>query len=364
MFWIDHITAVANRPAMREVVSKERTYATNGDPAMGVPATILTADFINIIQDELLNVTEAAGQEPDKLDNKQLLKALRWMLAKALGREEWNETSTVAGPSIPLWDPNLDYTLPYIVWGKNNELYTAEQPSGPNTRDGNGVLVGFKDPTATTGFWKSYREQVSGDAGDIKLFSCHFTELKKPWIFTNGDVYQFTSPIGKALQALPEPFKARWRIVADATGINVPDLFVNGKGCFLRAVDGSSRQPGSIEQDAARAVLATANSNTTTNISGSGGALGTFNGAIYQWAGIGATGALSQAAAGGANTWGAGSGGGVTPTVTTLNASGLANGLRATSSTGTTVTIQQTNVAAENRPLNFGMTPAICLPGV
>ncbi len=48
----------------------------------------------------------------------------------------------------------------------------------------------------------------------------------------------------------------------------------------------------------------------------------------------------------------------------TMNAANLWNKAKINLSTNTTINISQTNVATENRPLNFGMTPAICLPGV
>ena len=56
-------------------------YFYGGNPATGKQATILTADWLNMIQEELLAVVAAAGIEPDALTRDQVLQAIRVLVA-------------------------------------------------------------------------------------------------------------------------------------------------------------------------------------------------------------------------------------------------------------------------------------------
>lgn len=49
---------------------------TEGNPTSGIPATVVSADWLNGIQEELIAVIESAGLEPDSADLTQLLQAL------------------------------------------------------------------------------------------------------------------------------------------------------------------------------------------------------------------------------------------------------------------------------------------------
>ena len=50
---------------------------TEGDPTVPVPATTVSADWLNAVQDEVLAVLSAAGLTPAKNNNAQLLAALK-----------------------------------------------------------------------------------------------------------------------------------------------------------------------------------------------------------------------------------------------------------------------------------------------
>lgn len=49
---------------------------TEGDPSLGVPATVVTADALNAVQEELASAIEGRGITLDKGNNAQLLEAL------------------------------------------------------------------------------------------------------------------------------------------------------------------------------------------------------------------------------------------------------------------------------------------------
>ena len=60
-------------------------YATDGNPATGVPATLWAAYQYNAIQEELIAFLTAAGVAPDRTDNAQILAACRALFAAVAG---------------------------------------------------------------------------------------------------------------------------------------------------------------------------------------------------------------------------------------------------------------------------------------
>ncbi len=142
------------------------------------------------------------------------------------------------------------------------------------------------------------------------------------WYFCNGDQYALSSPQGQALDNLPANFKSDWGVVLTDGNISLPNMFYSdGRGYFMRGVDGTTRRVGSIEEDALQ------------NISGS----------VSFYTGIfdkGASGLFSAATSQinsprtGQNSY---------SSVLSFNAANVAR------------------TSTENRPINIGMTPAIYL---
>lgn len=75
MFQIDNSTAVPAMPAAS--LEGSPGWFSDGNPSEGMPATILPAEWLNMIQAELLAILLAAGVEPQKDTLNQLLGALR-----------------------------------------------------------------------------------------------------------------------------------------------------------------------------------------------------------------------------------------------------------------------------------------------
>ena len=59
-------------------------FFTEGDPNVGTPATVVTAAFLNALQEEVCGVVEATGAALAKPDNAQLLAAIRWLIDQAV----------------------------------------------------------------------------------------------------------------------------------------------------------------------------------------------------------------------------------------------------------------------------------------
>ena len=135
-----------------------------------------------------------------------------------------------------------------------------------------------------------------------------------------GAILLLDSDQGRALNALPAGYKADWGITTMDGAITLPNLFSeDGRGCFLRPVDGVTRQVGAEQGDAIRNITG----NTSHEID-----RGTPLGAFY-------TG----------------------PATSGINSLGEATSDKELRFDASRVV----PTAEENRPLNLGMTPAVYL---
>ncbi|WP_036773650.1 tail fiber protein [Photorhabdus australis] len=85
-------------------------------------------------------------------------------------------------------------------------------------------------------------------SGDIYLSAHPASDLAKGEYIANGDVYAIDSNVGRVLNSLSAEYKKAWGIKQSGGKINLPNLFVNGRGAFMRA----GLQPGVIQGDAIR----------------------------------------------------------------------------------------------------------------
>lgn len=75
MYHVDNSTGVPVMPQPSPVTSETELFFTEG--GNGIPPTFPGPDWFNIIQSELINILRAAGLDPDKMDNTQILAALK-----------------------------------------------------------------------------------------------------------------------------------------------------------------------------------------------------------------------------------------------------------------------------------------------
>jgi microcystin-dependent protein len=83
VYQYDHPTAAAVEPA--RAAAGDVGFYRNGNPGGGVAASILDADHLNAMQNELLNVLTDAGITPDKGDDTQLSAAIAAIAATIAG---------------------------------------------------------------------------------------------------------------------------------------------------------------------------------------------------------------------------------------------------------------------------------------
>jgi hypothetical protein len=93
MFQTDQPTASPTLPT--PATPGTQGFFTNGNPASGVAATILDADWLNMVQTELVNVVAAAGLTPSKTTYTQIRDAIKALIAQP----QTNLVSGVVGDS-------------------------------------------------------------------------------------------------------------------------------------------------------------------------------------------------------------------------------------------------------------------------
>ena len=121
-------------------------------------------------------------------------------------------------------------------------------------------------PTYMVGSHVVFKDAI----GDQRLMPFRRDELPFGWYFRNGDNYLLSSPQGQVLNGLSINYKNDHRITIKTINgqqyINVPTAFsADGRGFFERAVDGATRQVGSVEDDAIREIWGHFDTGVVTN---------------------------------------------------------------------------------------------------
>jgi hypothetical protein len=128
MYWIEDADAVDVMPTLKPASTTGRQYFQAGTPRAGRKATIVTEDFLNIIQCELLNVVEESGIAPDKMDLRQLALAIK-ALSKSVA-DTAIETYITENPDQFSGGGDLVYPSAFI------NFFKQTPPSGWRVRNG------------------------------------------------------------------------------------------------------------------------------------------------------------------------------------------------------------------------------------
>ena len=130
VFRTDNATSVASAPSIPAVGTPG--FFTSGNPGGGVPATVLDAWWLNMIQEEFYAVPVAAGLTPSKTNNGQLLEAINILIANAV---------TASSPSGKFISPHL---APYY-----NNASSIILPAGLSVEDSTGASTITLDANKT-----------------------------------------------------------------------------------------------------------------------------------------------------------------------------------------------------------------------
>ena len=102
MYRIDNETAAAALPAPSADGPNPGGYFTDGDPNVPTPATVVDAEFLNMIQEEMATAIEDAGLTLDKSNRGQLSAAIS-ALAAAVAGAVASAAQVLAGASNEVW---------------------------------------------------------------------------------------------------------------------------------------------------------------------------------------------------------------------------------------------------------------------
>lgn len=75
-------------------------YFTEGDPQTATPATVVSADWLNTVQEELIAILLAAGIDPDKADRDQVVTAIKALQEDAKGIADFVIANNQAAQNI------------------------------------------------------------------------------------------------------------------------------------------------------------------------------------------------------------------------------------------------------------------------
>lgn len=145
MYWPDTNTGVDVEPTRKPVASAVRKFFTEG--GVGQAPTVPGGDWFNQITNELLNVLAAAGIDPSKADDDQLLQAISRISKIMIAREALRMAYAAAGFDMvdgsfeqggTVTNPNdvLLYEADGIAYLSNSLPRTVESNSTPNDEPG------------------------------------------------------------------------------------------------------------------------------------------------------------------------------------------------------------------------------------
>ncbi|UHH28285.1 hypothetical protein LUW10_20725 [Pseudomonas veronii] len=143
MYQIDNSTAAQAIPASTAAGSKG--YFTDGNPATGTPATILPAEFMNMLMMENLNVLTAGGVTPDKSKYNQLSLAISNIISSGIDTKVSGDFITAVG------FVSDDPTKPYMRRKTDNTIYRLQPAVGVASESVTGLISVASQPEVTTG---------------------------------------------------------------------------------------------------------------------------------------------------------------------------------------------------------------------
>lgn len=179
MYWPDTGTGVDTEPARKPVASAVRKYFTEG--GAGEPPTVPGGDWFNAITNEVLNVLAAAGIDPSKTDDDQLLLAIQRISKAMSAREALRRTYAEAGFNLVPGSFELGGTVTtatdVLLYEADGHAYNWDgvfpgggkvvpQGSTPASTGGVGPGLWLDQATATL------RSQLSSETGADMVGAC------------------------------------------------------------------------------------------------------------------------------------------------------------------------------------------------
>jgi hypothetical protein len=265
MFQIDDSTAVAVEPT--PAAPGTPGYFTDGNPSLGIPATIVTADWFNQVTDELLNVLAAAGISPVKATHNQVVSAINFLITSKIGSAfatafqayAGNPNGHVAGSA-----GSAGSTFPSVVFDITNNIWWVCTTTGTTS------TAGWTE-IGESGVWPFYGGTSTGTANAQVI-----TVPSSVQSFGAGDQFFFTagfSNTGAMTVTVPGTGGGTFPVRKD--GPSGPIALAGGEvvagNTPTMKFDGTYLHLSATEMGTAALANASSNTGTVAAVSGSGG---------------------------------------------------------------------------------------------
>ncbi|BCF96644.1 hypothetical protein PPGU19_012130 [Paraburkholderia sp. PGU19] len=175
MFQTDQATAAASLPT--PAAAGTQGFFTNGNPSTGVAATILDADFMNMVMLELANVVTGAGLTLSKTTYNQVLAAIK-QLAQS-GSANYAGDSGAANAYAATYSPAItSFTNSLVLRFLANHANTGPSTFNPNGLGAYPIWGANHQPLqggeiALNGdVWIQWNSALNGGSGAFVLLEC------------------------------------------------------------------------------------------------------------------------------------------------------------------------------------------------
>lgn len=180
---------------------------TEGDPLVPTPATVVSADWLNSVQEELATIVTNAGLELQKADNTQVLTAILQIIARQSSELErlrllkigcpmyWRSTTLpenfawVNGDLI-LFEDRPEFEEVYLAGGFEGMLLEANATSeqiaanlGKFRKHPNGL--GLYLPSCGEQFFRAWGQGAGREAGSAQGDAARNISANAPYLSTN-----------------------------------------------------------------------------------------------------------------------------------------------------------------------------------
>lgn len=109
-------------------------YFQDGEPSVGAPGTVVPADWLNSVQEEILGVVEAAEITPERGNNGQLLEALRRLMVQSIYQVGDIYMSMVSDDPAKRFGGKWERISGRFLIGADEKSYKAGNAGGAATR--------------------------------------------------------------------------------------------------------------------------------------------------------------------------------------------------------------------------------------
>jgi hypothetical protein len=181
MFQTDQPTAVSSIPT--PAAAGTQGFFTGGNPGAGQPATVVDADWLNMIQSELVNVVTAAGETPSKTTYNQVLAALKSMFAPVGGIAS-NVSMTVSAQSATATLTADEIIVETALGGQTYRLASFNQTINLGTTGGGGMDTGAAPNSGFVALYAIYNPTT----GAVALLGRNATTVKAPAVYGGANM--------------------------------------------------------------------------------------------------------------------------------------------------------------------------------